>query len=99
MSKATSEIPILSQGTTYYACQVNENWQGIASSTETAKEFRDPSWKTEGPWELLRHYNIATVLTDSPAPENLGFLSEEHWTWWTKAMGNKLVMLKEQKKS
>ena len=24
-----------------------------------ALEFRHPSWRTEGPWELLRHYNIA----------------------------------------
>jgi uncharacterized protein YecE (DUF72 family) len=41
-----------------------------------AVEFRHPSWKTEGPWELLRHYNIAAVITDSPAKENLEFLSE-----------------------
>jgi uncharacterized protein YecE (DUF72 family) len=26
--------------------------------------------------ELLRHYNIATVITGSPARQNLGFLSE-----------------------
>jgi uncharacterized protein YecE (DUF72 family) len=32
--------------------------------------------ETEGPWELLRHYNIAAVITDSPAKENLEFLSE-----------------------
>jgi uncharacterized protein YecE (DUF72 family) len=41
-----------------------------------ALEFRNPSWKTEGPWELLRHYNIASVITDSPKKENLEFLSE-----------------------
>jgi uncharacterized protein YecE (DUF72 family) len=41
-----------------------------------ALEFRNPSWKTEGPWELLRHYNIALVITDSPKKENLEFLSE-----------------------
>jgi uncharacterized protein YecE (DUF72 family) len=41
-----------------------------------ALEFRNPSWRTEGPWELLRHYNIASVLTDSPKNENLEFLSE-----------------------
>ncbi len=41
-----------------------------------ALEFRHPSWRTEGPWELLRHYNIAAVITDSPAKENLDFLSE-----------------------
>ncbi len=41
-----------------------------------ALEFRNPSWKTEGPWELLRHYNVASVITDSPKKENLEFLSE-----------------------
>lgn len=41
-----------------------------------ALEFRNPSWRTEGPWELLRHYNIASVITDSPKKENLEFLSE-----------------------
>ena len=41
-----------------------------------ALEFRHPSWKTEGPWELLRHYDIASVVTDSPKKENLEFLSE-----------------------
>lgn len=51
-----------------------------SSSTDNnyqyALEFRHPSWSTEGPWELLRHYNIAAVITDSPAKENLEFLSE-----------------------
>jgi uncharacterized protein YecE (DUF72 family) len=40
-----------------------------------AMEFRHPSWETEGPWEMLKHYNIAAVMTDSPAKENLQFLS------------------------
>jgi uncharacterized protein YecE (DUF72 family) len=48
----------------------------ISNAYHYAVELRHPSWKTEGPWELLKHYNIATVLTDSPARENLGFLSE-----------------------
>jgi uncharacterized protein YecE (DUF72 family) len=39
-------------------------------------EFRHPSWKTEGPWDMLKHYNIAAVMTDSPAKENLEFLSD-----------------------
>jgi uncharacterized protein YecE (DUF72 family) len=39
-------------------------------------EFRHPSWATEGAWEMLKHYNIATVMTDSPTKENLQFLSE-----------------------
>lgn len=41
-----------------------------------AIEFRNPSWNTEGPWELLKHYNIAAVMTDSPKQDNLQFLSE-----------------------
>jgi uncharacterized protein YecE (DUF72 family) len=41
-----------------------------------ALEFRHPSWKTEGPWEMLKHYNIAAVITDSPPQENLQFLSD-----------------------
>ena len=41
-----------------------------------AIEFRNPSWNTEGPWELLKHYNIAAVMTDSPKQDNLEFLSE-----------------------
>jgi uncharacterized protein YecE (DUF72 family) len=41
-----------------------------------ALEFRHPSWETEGPWDMLKHYNIATVLIDSPAKDNLKFLSE-----------------------
>jgi uncharacterized protein YecE (DUF72 family) len=41
-----------------------------------AVEFRHPSWNTEGPWELLRHYNIAAVMTDSPEPDKLQFLSQ-----------------------
>jgi uncharacterized protein YecE (DUF72 family) len=41
-----------------------------------AVEFRHPSWKTEGPWEMLKHYNIAAVITDSPPKENLHFLSD-----------------------
>lgn len=41
---------------------------------EYALEFRHPSWQTEGPWELLKHYNVAAVMTDSPDP-NLQYLS------------------------
>src|SRR5918996_229609 len=41
-----------------------------------ALEFRHPSWNTEGPWELLRHYNIAAVMTDSPKHDKLQFLSQ-----------------------
>lgn len=47
-----------------------------SSDYQYALEFRNPSWRTEGPWELLRHYNIASVITDSPKNENLEFLSE-----------------------
>jgi uncharacterized protein YecE (DUF72 family) len=45
-------------------------------SYDSAAEFRHPSWGTEGPWEMLKHYNIAAVMTDSPAKENLQYLSE-----------------------
>ena len=41
-----------------------------------AVEFRHPSWSTEGPWDMLKHYNIAAVMTDSPAKEILQFLSD-----------------------
>jgi uncharacterized protein YecE (DUF72 family) len=41
-----------------------------------AIEFRNPTWNTEGPWELLKHYNIAAVMTDSPESDKLQFLSE-----------------------
>lgn len=58
----------------------SESSHGYESITsrdyQYALEFRHPSWKTEGPWELLRHYDIASVVTDSPKKENLEFLSE-----------------------
>lgn len=41
---------------------------------EYAVEFRQGSWQTEGPWELLQHYNVAAVMTDSPEP-SLQYLS------------------------
>jgi uncharacterized protein YecE (DUF72 family) len=42
---------------------------------DCAMKFRHPSWGTEGPWEMLKHYIIAvTVMTDSPIQENLQFL-------------------------
>ena len=40
-----------------------------------AIEFRHASWQTEGAPELLRHYNIASVITDSADPQ-LRFLAE-----------------------
>ncbi|CAN5499145.1 DUF72 domain-containing protein [soil metagenome] len=48
----------------------------LPAGYDYALEFRHPSWDTEGPWELLKHYNIAAVLTDSPEPDKLQFLSE-----------------------
>ena len=48
----------------------------LPSGYDYAVEFRHPSWDTEGPWELLKHYNIAAVMTDSPASDKLQFLSE-----------------------
>ena len=48
----------------------------LPSGYDYALEFRHPSWNTEGPWELLKHYNIAAVMTDSPEPDKLQFLSQ-----------------------
>ncbi|MGA9153825.1 MAG: DUF72 domain-containing protein [Candidatus Nitrosopolaris sp.] len=47
-----------------------------ADGYDYAVEFRHPSWGTEDQWEMLKHYNIAAVMTDSPAQENLQFLSD-----------------------
>ena len=46
-----------------------------ANDYDYALEFRYPSWETEGPWEMIQHYNITAVMTDSPQQENLQFLS------------------------
>ena len=48
----------------------------LPSGYDYAIELRNPSWNTEGPWEMLKHYNIATVMTDSPKQDKLQFLSE-----------------------
>jgi uncharacterized protein YecE (DUF72 family) len=48
----------------------------LPSGYDYAIEFRNPSWNTEGPWEMLKHYNIAAVMTDSPEPDKLQFLSQ-----------------------
>ena len=47
----------------------------VYNDYQYAIEFRHPSWNTEGPLELLKHHNIANVITDSPEKENLSFLS------------------------
>ena len=48
----------------------------LPSGYDYAIEFRNPSWNTEGPWDMLKHYNIAAVMTDSPEPDKLQFLSQ-----------------------
>lgn len=48
------------------------------SSEEYAMEFRHDSWNSEGVLELLKHYEIASVITDSPSHENLEYLSNEN---------------------
>ncbi|HET6590551.1 MAG TPA: DUF72 domain-containing protein [Candidatus Nitrosocosmicus sp.] len=50
----------------------------IPNDNKFAVEFRNKSWNTEGTLELLQHYDTAAVLTDSPAKENLEFLSNEN---------------------
>lgn len=47
----------------------------LKTGMDFAVEFRHPSWHTEGPWEMLKHYNVAAVAADSPDPA-LAFLSE-----------------------
>ena len=48
----------------------------LPTGYDYAIEFRNPSWNTEGPWEMLKHYSIAAVMTDSPEQDKLQFLSE-----------------------
>jgi uncharacterized protein YecE (DUF72 family) len=48
----------------------------LPAGYEYAIGFRHPSWQTEGPWDMLKHYNIAAVMTDSPERDKLQFLSE-----------------------
>ncbi|MGD9672302.1 MAG: DUF72 domain-containing protein [Candidatus Nitrosocosmicus sp.] len=50
----------------------------VQSNNNFAIEFRHTSWNTEGVLELLQHYDIASVLTDSPEREHLEFLSNEN---------------------
>ena len=50
----------------------------VQSNNNFAVEFRHTSWNTEGVLELLQHYDIASVLTDSPEKEHLEFLSNEN---------------------
>ncbi|MGE5633672.1 MAG: DUF72 domain-containing protein [Deltaproteobacteria bacterium] len=54
---------------------INNTIKKANNDYQYAIEFRHPSWNTEGPWELLKHHNIANVITDSPEKENLSFLS------------------------
>jgi uncharacterized protein YecE (DUF72 family) len=48
----------------------------LPSGYDYALEFRNPTWNTEGPWEMLKHYNIAAVMTDSPREDKLQYFSE-----------------------
>ncbi len=54
------------------------NNTNVQSNNNFAIEFRHTSWNTEGVLELLQHYDIASVLTDSPEKEHLEFLSNEN---------------------
>jgi len=55
---------------------IEEFLDRLPGGYDFAVEFRHPSWDTEGPWELLKHYDIAAVMTDSPPRDKLQFLSE-----------------------
>jgi len=54
------------------------NRSDLKNHDRIALEFRHNSWNTEGVLELLHQFSIASVLTDSPVQENLGFLSNEN---------------------
>ena len=54
------------------------NRSDLKNHDNIALEFRHNSWNTEGVLELLHQFSIASVLTDSPVQENLGFLSNEN---------------------
>ena len=58
--------------------KVLKNDSDTQSDIKFAIEFRHKSWNTEGVPELLHHYDIVSVLTDSPSKENLEFLSDEN---------------------
>ncbi len=58
--------------------KLHEEDDSAKSHNQYSIEFRHPSWNTEGAFEMLRHYGVASVLTDSPAKENLEFLSDEN---------------------
>jgi uncharacterized protein YecE (DUF72 family) len=55
--------------------EVQDFLDRIPAGYDYALEFRHASWQTEGPWEMLRHYNVAAVMTDSPDPK-LSYLSD-----------------------
>src|SRR5205823_3230360 len=49
-----------------------------SDGVDYAVEFRHPSWGTEGPWELLKHYNISAVINAIQFKEMIGMsLSKE----------------------
>jgi uncharacterized protein YecE (DUF72 family) len=54
------------------------NCSDLKNHNNIAIEFRHNSWNTEGVLELLQHFDVASVLTDSPTQENLAFLSNEN---------------------
>ncbi len=58
--------------------RLSEENENTKSNNLYSIEFRHPSWDTEGTFEMLRHYDITSVLTDSPIRENLEFLSDEN---------------------
>jgi uncharacterized protein YecE (DUF72 family) len=39
-----------------------------ANDYDYAMEFRHPSWGTEGPWEMLKHYNIQVLYRNGSVP-------------------------------
>ena len=65
------------------------NRSDLKNHNNIAIEFRHNSRNADGVLELLHHFSIASVLTDSPAQENLGFLSNEN-----NLTSNKMVVVR-----
>jgi uncharacterized protein YecE (DUF72 family) len=49
------------------------------NSYSYAIEFHDKSWDAKGVLDLLQHYDVSHVISDSPSQKNLKFLTNEDY--------------------
>lgn len=54
----------------------NQFFDRLPRGYDYAIEFRHPSWETEGPWDMLKQFNVAAVITDTPSQDKPQYLSE-----------------------